>query len=78
MITGTNRKSVVLALARAEAMVLRGEAILLAQKARIIAARHAGRDTERFKNQLSVWEETQRLHVANRDRLRKIINADRP
>jgi hypothetical protein len=71
------RKSAALALARAVASVMRGDVLLLRQKDRIAAAELAGRDTARFKDLLSVLEDSQRSHIIARDRLREICNANR-
>jgi hypothetical protein len=72
-----DRRSAVRALARAEANVRRGDALLLRLKERIAALERVGRDATLFKNVLTALEDSQRMHIAARDQLRKICNNDR-
>jgi hypothetical protein len=67
-----------MAVAQAERHVARGEVILARQRATIVASERMGRNVESSKKFLSVFEESQRLHVADRDRLRRDLeNASR-
>ena len=73
-----NRDSVERALAQAERHVAEGKVILARQRAAIVASELIGGDVARFKELLSVFEDSQRVHVADRDRLRKDLkNAPR-
>ena len=73
-----NRDFVERALAQAERHVAEGEVILARQRAAITVTERVGRNVERFKDMLSVFEDSQRVHVADRDRLRKDLeNAPR-
>jgi len=73
-----NRDFVEMALAQAERHVAEGEVILARQRAAIAATELIGGDVARFKELLSVFEDSQRVHVADRDRLRKDLeNAPR-
>jgi hypothetical protein len=59
--------------------VARGEIILARQRATIAASERIGHNVARFKEFLPVFEYSQRLHVADRDRLRKDLeDASRP
>ena len=74
-----NRDFVERALAQAERHVAEGEAILTRQRAAIVASERIGGNVARFKELLSVFEDSQRVHVADRDRLRKDLeNAPGP
>jgi hypothetical protein len=66
-----NRDFVERALAQAERHVAEGKVILARQRASIVASELIGGDVARFKKLLSVFEDSQRVHVADRDRLRK-------
>ena len=66
-----NRDFVEMALAQAERHVAEGEVILARERATIAASERNGRNVVRFKEILSVFEDSQRVHVADRDRLRK-------
>jgi hypothetical protein len=79
MVSAMNREFVEMALAQVERHVARGEIIIARQRATIVAAERIGRDVALCKEFLSVFEESQRLHIAHRDRLRKDMeNAYRP
>jgi hypothetical protein len=71
MLSGMSREFVEMALAQVERHVARGETILALQRATIVAAERIGRNVALCKEFLSVFEESQRLHIAHRDRLRK-------
>ena len=71
MVGGMNRDFVERALAQAERHVAEGEAILTRRRAAIVASERIGGNVARFKELLSVFEDSQRVHVADRDRLRK-------
>jgi len=71
MVTDMNRDSVEMALAQAERHVARGEVILAHQRARVAASERSGHNVARFKELLTVFEDSQRLLVADRDRLRQ-------
>ena len=71
MVGGMNREFIERALAQAERHVAEGDVILARQRAAITAAERIGGDVARFKELLSVFEDSQRVHVADRDRLRK-------
>ena len=66
-----NRDFVERALAQAERHVAEGKVILARQRAAIASSELIGGDVARFKELLSVFEDSQRVHVADRDRLRK-------
>jgi len=67
------------ALAQADRHVAQGEAILARQRAMVEASERGGRDVARSKDFLSVLEESQRLLIADRERLRKDLDdAHRP
>lgn len=66
-----NREFVEMSLAQAERHVAEGEVILARQRAAIAASERIGGDVARFKELLSVFEDSQRVHVTDRDRLRK-------
>jgi hypothetical protein len=66
-----NRDFVERTLAQAERHVAEGEDILSRQRVAIASSERIGGNVARFKEVLSVFEESQRLHVADRDRLRK-------
>ena len=73
-----NRDFIERALAQAERHVAEGKVILARQRAAITASELIGGDVARFKELLSVFEDSQRVHVADRDRLRKDLeNAPR-
>lgn len=57
-------------LAQAERHVAEGERHIAEQRARITEAERNGLDTAQAKDLLLTFEETQVLHVADRDRLR--------
>jgi hypothetical protein len=61
-------------LEQAERHVARGEELIAEQKARIAEMERDGHDTGPFRDLLRQFEETQRMHVADRDRLRKELN----
>jgi len=63
------------ALVQAERHVAQGEVILARQRATVAAAERSGRDVARSKEFLSILEDSQRLHVADRDRLRKDLES---
>ena len=66
------------ALAQAERHVAQGKVILTRQRATVAASERSGRDVARSKEFLSILEDSHRLHVADRDRLRKDLeNANR-
>ena len=69
MLSDMNRDSVERALAQAERHVAEGKVILARQRSAIAASELIG--GARFKELLSVFEDSQRVHVADRDRLRK-------
>src|SRR5208283_254037 len=71
MPSGVNRDFLEMALAQAGRHVARGEVILARQRATIAASERIGRNVGRSKEFLSLFEESQRLHVADRDRLRR-------
>jgi hypothetical protein len=71
MLSGMDRDFLENALAQAERHVAEGEGILARQRAAIVALERIGRDVTRSKEFLSIFEESQRLHVADRDRLRR-------
>jgi hypothetical protein len=73
-----DRVSAELALARAENHVLRGDILIRRQWTTIARSELAGRDVARSKELLSVFEDTQRSHVAERDRLREILQRPGP
>ena len=62
------------ALAQADRHVVQGEAILARQRGVVAASERGGRDVARFKEFLSVLEESQRLLIADRERLRKDLD----
>ncbi len=65
------------ALALAERHVEQGDAILAQQRAVIAALELIGQDAAASKEILSVFEDTQRSRIADRDRLRmRLQNAD--
>jgi hypothetical protein len=66
-----DRNSLESALAHAERHIAQGEGIIARQRAAIVALEQAGRDVTRSKEFLSLFEESQRLHIADRDRLRR-------
>jgi hypothetical protein len=59
------------ALAQAERHVAEGRVILARERSAIAASELIGGNVARFKELLSVFEDSQRVHVADRDRLRK-------
>jgi hypothetical protein len=67
---GLNRDFVEMALAQAERHVAQGEVILDRQRA-MITAWERRRNVALCKEFLSVFEDSQRWHIADRDRLRK-------
>jgi hypothetical protein len=78
MLSVMNRDFIETALAQAERHVAEGEVILARQRAAIAASERIGGNVTRFKEVLSVFEDSQRVHVADRDRLRKDLkNASR-
>jgi hypothetical protein len=78
MVSGMNRDFVERALAQAERHVAEGKVILARQRAAIAASELIGGNVARFKEFRSVFEDSQRVHVADRDRLRKDLeNAPR-
>ena len=78
MLSDMNRDSVERALAQAERHVAEGKVILARQRAAIAASELIGGNVAGFKELLSVFEDSQRVHVADRDRLRKDLeNAPR-
>jgi hypothetical protein len=66
-----NRDFVEMALAQAERHVAQGEVILARQRAMIRAWERSGRNAALCKEFLSVFEDSQRWHIADRDRLRR-------
>jgi hypothetical protein len=73
-----NRDFVERALAQAESHVAKGEVILARQRTLTAASERIGGNVARFRGLLSVFEDSQRMHVAARDRLRKDLeNAPR-
>jgi len=79
MLSGMNRDFEERALAQAERHVAEGDAILARQRAAVAASERIGGNVARFKDILSVFEDSQRVHVAHRDRLRKDLEcASRP
>ena len=73
-----NRDFIERALAQAERHVAEGKVILARQRAVIAASELIGGNVARFKELLSVFEDDQRVLVADRDRLRKDLeNAPR-
>jgi hypothetical protein len=66
-----NRDFVERALAQAERHVARGEVIIARQRAMITTWEQSGRNAALCKEFLSVFEDSQRWHIADRDRLRK-------
>ena len=70
-LSGMNRDFVERALAQAERHVAEGEAILTRQRTAIVASERIGGNVARFKEVLSVFEDSQRVYVADRDRLQK-------
>jgi hypothetical protein len=78
MLGGMNRDFIERALAQAERHVAEGNIILARQRAAISASEQIGGNVARFKELLSVFEDSQRVHVTDRDRLRKDLeNAPR-
>jgi hypothetical protein len=71
MVSGMNLEFFEMALAQVERHVARGETIIARQRATIAVVERIGRDVALCKEFLSVFEESQRLHIAHRDRLRK-------
>ena len=78
MLGGMNREFVEKGLAQAERHVAEGEAILARQRVAIVASERIGGNVARFKELLCFFEDSQRVHVTDRDRLRKDLeNAPR-
>ena len=71
MLSRMDRDFLERALAQAERHVAQGEVILARQRATVAASERGGRDVAGSKEFLSILEDSQRLHVADRDRLRK-------
>jgi hypothetical protein len=71
-LSGMNRDFVEMALAQAERHVAQGEVILARQRAMITAWERSGRNAALCKEFLSVFEDSQRWHIADRDRLRNL------
>ena len=70
-LSGMDRDFVEMALAQAGRHVAQGEVILARQRAMITAWERNGRNVALCKEFLSVFEDSQRWHIADRDRLRK-------
>jgi hypothetical protein len=65
-------------LAQAERHVAEGEKIISRQRALVVIAEATGGDAERSKALLASFEDTQAIHIADRERLREELrNADR-
>jgi len=71
MLSDMDREFLEKALVQAERHVTQGEATLARQRATIAVFERVGRNVALARECLSVFEESQRLHVADRDRFRE-------
>lgn len=63
-------------LEQAERHVAQGEQHIRSQKARIVDLERDGRDTTQARQVLKTFEDSQKMHVADRDRARQEVIQD--
>jgi hypothetical protein len=78
MLSGMDRASLERRLANADKHIVEGMRHIAQQKALIQGMERLGRDTSTSKRLLRIFEETLRLHTAERDKLLRQLNAERP
>jgi hypothetical protein len=78
MLRGMDRASLERRLANADKHIVEGMRHIAQQKALIQGMERLGRDTSTSKRLLRIFEETLRLHTAERDKLLRQLNAERP
>jgi hypothetical protein len=78
MLNGMDREFLEKALVTVERHVAQGDAIIARQRATIVALERSGHNVDLAKDCLHVFEQCQRLHVSDRERLRENLrNANR-